>query len=471
MDDPRTDNPAPDAIESQIGAWRDHVNGNQALAAGDATELEDHLRMQIGSLQKDGLSAEEAFLVAVKRMGAINTLTREFAREHSDRLWKQLVLSGDEGPGAAGSPAADWTLRMWVALNLALAAAVAIKIPSLFGITFNTELGTAFYARNMSFFALPFIAAYFAWDRPLPLRGRLSLAAIFAIAAALVNAYPFAFSPKGEPGHTFILTMLHLPIALWIGVGVAYVGGQWWGSDRRMDFIRFTGELFIYYVLIALGGGVLMALSVGIFEAIGIKLEPYLQHWILPCGAVGALVVATWLVEARQGVIENIAPVLTRIFAPLFALLLIAFVVTMATTGRAIDVKREVLILFDLLLVVVFGLLLYSASARAPNAPPGVMDWIQLTLVGTALVVDTLALWAIGSRIFEFGFTPNRVAALGENIVLLVNLGGSALLYAGFLRGRVAFSRLCDWQKFYLYVLAAWAAAVALLFPLMFGFA
>jgi hypothetical protein len=143
----------------------------------------------------------------------------------------------------------------------------------------------------------------------------------------------------------------------------------------------------------------------------------------------------------------------------------------MATTGRAIDVKREVLILFDLLLAVVFGLLLYSASARDATAPPGLMDWIQLTLVGTALLVDVLALWAIGSRIFEFGFTPNRVAALGENIVLLVNLGGSALLYAGFLRGRVAFSRLCDWQMFYLYVLAAWAAIVALVFPVVFGFA
>jgi hypothetical protein len=163
--------------------------------------------------------------------------------------------------------------------------------------------------------------------------------------------------------------------------------------------------------------------------------------------------------------------VLTRIFAPLFAVLLIAFIVTMVSTGRAIDVKREVLILFDLLLVVVFGLLLYSASARDWLAPPGLVDWIQLTLVATALLVDVLALWAIGSRIFEFGFTPNRVAALGENIVLLVNLGGSALLYAGFLRGRVAFSRLCDWQTFYLYVLAVWAAVVALLFPLVFGFA
>ncbi len=462
----RTDDPAVDALEKQIDAWRAHLRKSQAITGPDAKELEDHLREQIASLRDGGLSQDEAFLVAVKRMGAIDALTREFAREHSDRLWKQLVLSGDGGGGGAESPAADGSPTMWVALALAVAAAVAIKVPALFGVGFDGR--SAFYPLNITFFTLPFIAAYFAWDRPLPRSGRVWLAAVFALAAIVVNAYPFPSKPVAD---TQVLTVLHLPIALWLAVGIAYVGGRWRGSERRMDFVRFTGELFIYYVLIALGGGVLMAMTVGLFEAIGIKLEPVLRAWILPCGIVGAALVATWLVEAKQSVIENMAPVLTRIFAPLFTVALLAFIVTMVWTGRGITAKRELLIFFDLLLVVVFGLLLYSASARDSLAAPGLSDWIQLALVGTALVVDVLALWAVGTRISEYGFTPNRVAALGENVVLVVNLGGSALLYAGFLRGRVAFSRLCGWQTFYLYVFAAWAAAVAFLFPLVFRFA
>ena len=295
------------------------------------------------------------------------------------------------------------------------------------------------------------------------------LAAVFALAAVVVNLFPF--SPGVGRDDTLILTVIHLPITLWLAVGVAYVGGRWRGSDRRMDFVRFTGELFIYYVLIALGGGVLVGLTFNLFQAIGINVEPQVQGWIVPCGIAGATVIATWLEEAKQRVIENMAPVLTRIFAPLFALLLLAFIVTMVWTGRGIDVEREVLIAFDLLLVVVFALLLYSISARDTLAPPGILDWIQLTLVGTALIVDVLALWAVGSRISDFGFTPNRVAALGENVVLLVNLAGAALLYARFLRGGVAFSRLLDWQTTYLYILAAWAALVAFLFPPLFGFA
>jgi len=470
MDRKHTDNPAAESLEAHIAAWRAHLLKSHAITSQDAIELEDRLREQIASLGADGLCNDEAFLVAVKRMGVIDALTREFAREHSERLWKQLVLSGDGEHGDADSAGTGWPRKMWAALALAVAAAVAIKIPALFGVAFDPDHST-FYPLNISFFILPFIAAYFAWDRPLPRSGRVWLAAAFAVSAAIVNAFPFSPAPGAKQTHTLILTVLHMPIALWLAVGVAYVGGRWRGSDRRMDFVRFTGEVFIYFVLIGLGGGVLIAMTVGIFEAINIKVEPLVVGWILPCGVAGAAVIATWLVEAKQSVIENMAPVLTRIFTPLFTLLLLSFIATMLWTGRGFDVKREVLILFDLLLAVVFGLLLYSISARDSLAPPSLIDWIQITLVGAALVVDVLALWAIGARIFEFGFTPNRVAALGENVVLLANLGGSAFLYAGFLRGRVAFPRLLNWQTFYLYIFAGWAAVVAFLFPLLFGFA
>jgi hypothetical protein len=463
---------AMDDVETQIESWRAHLRRSRAVTRADVEELEDHLREQMASLGAGGLSRDEAFLVAVKRMGAIDALTREFAREHSERLWKQLVLPIDDGHAAVGSVVGVGARKMWVALALAVAAAVAIKAPALFGIEFEAEGGSFFYPLNVGFLTLPFVVAYFAWERPLSTASRLWLAGIFAVAAVVVNAFPFpAWTPGKRVADTLNLTVLHLPIALWLAVGVAYVGGRWRGNERRMDFIRFTGELFIYYVLIALGGGVLIGLTLGLFQAIGLDIEPLVGSWIVPCGAAGALVVATWLVEAKQSVIENMAPVLARIFTPLFTLVLLAFVLTMAATGRGIDVEREILIVVDLLLVVVFGLLLYSISAREPLAAPSMLDGIQLTLVGTALVVDVVALWAIGSRISDFGFTPNRLAALGMNVVLLVNLAGSALLYARFLRGGVAFQRLWDWQMFYLSVIAAWAAVVAFLFPPLFGFA
>src|SRR4029453_11357648 len=96
------------------------------------------------------------------------------------------------------------------------------------------------------------------------------------------------------------LTALHLPLALWLVVGVAYVAGDWRSDPGRMDFIPFTGEGFIYYVRIALGGGVLTAFTAYIFEEIGIDAGMFLEDWLLPCGAMAAFVVAAWLVEAKQ---------------------------------------------------------------------------------------------------------------------------------------------------------------------------
>jgi hypothetical protein len=181
--------------------------------------------------------------------------------------------------------------------------------------------------------------------------------------------------------------------------------------------------------------------------------------------------VGSWLVEAKQSVVENMAPVLTRLFTPLFTVLLLVFLATMAWTGRPIDIQRNVLIGFDLLLVLVVGLVLYSASARDPQAPPNLFDGLQLLLIVSALVVDAVALAAIASRISEFGFTPNRVAALGENLILLVNLAWSAWLYGGFLRERGPFRALEAWQTAYLPVYAIWAVLVVVLFPPLFAYA
>jgi hypothetical protein len=447
-----------EVLERQIAEWRAFVARGKAIAGPDVEELEGHLRDQIEALTGAGLDADEAFLVAVKRIGSLNALSREFAREHSERLWRQLVLGAD---GSGGRPVRTETTAV---LALAVAAAVAIKVPELFGIRFAGDTQD-FYARNLGFFVLPFLTAYLAWKRDLGAAGFLRLLIPFAAAAVVVNLYPFRLR-----GHTFYLAAIHLPIALWLVVGLAYGGFRWRDSDERMNFIRFSGELFIYYVLIALGGGVLSLFTMAMFEAIGLQAEGFIARWLLPCGAMGAVLIGSWLVEMKQGVIENMAPVLTRIFTPLFTLVLVAFLGTMIWTSRGIDLQREVLIGFDLLLVVVLGLLLYAVSARDPLAPPGPFDLLQLTLVLSALIVDVVALIAIAARISDFGFTPNRTAALGENLILLVNLAWSAWLYARFMRGRAPFSNLERWQTSYLPVYSFWALIVVVVFPLVFGF-
>lgn len=446
-------------LEEQIDQWRSYLRRRQAVHSVDVAELEDHLREQVAVLVDAGLATDEAFLVAVKRMGDLDALSREFALEHSDRLWKQLVVVAPDSE----EPRARARTDAFVAFCLAVAAAVVIKVPALFGIQMDQDAG--FYARNLSLFVLPLLTGYFVWKRRLDTTTLRWLALAFVAAGVFANVYPFA-----PGGSTEVLTALHLPIALWVVVGIAYAGGRWSQVAGRMDFIRFSGELLIYYVLIALGGAVLTGFMAMIFQAIGTDVEPFFESWLLPCGAVGAVVVASWLVEAKQSVIENMAPVLTRLFTPLFAAVLVTFLGTMLWTGHGVDIEREVLIAFDLLLVIVLGLLLYSVSARNPLSPPGAFDVLQVVLVVSALLADAVALWAIAARITEFGFTPNRVAALGENAILLINLAWSAVLYIRFLRGRGSFADLERWQTDYVPVYALWAAIVVIVFPPLFAY-
>src|ERR671923_2294607 len=163
-----------DGVESQIAEWRAYVAKAPAVNGRDVDELEAHLRHQIAELNAVGLTADEAFLVAVKRMGDVDTLSREFAREHSGRLWKQLVLSGEDEPA---SPTGGW----FEALVFAVGAAVVVQVARL--AAHFPEEEPSWLLRNSSLFVLPFLAAYFARRRELDTR-RLVLTAAPVVVAA-----------------------------------------------------------------------------------------------------------------------------------------------------------------------------------------------------------------------------------------------------------------------------------------------
>ena len=373
-------------------------------------------------------------------------------------------------PAAAGIGAAAGRRReFWVIIALAVVAGILVQTPRLFGYNFfDSESGALFYFRNAPFFVLPLLAGYFAWQRRLTWRQCLALALPFIVAALFANLYPY--DPENPAPATLILSILHLPLFLWLVVGLAYAGGRWRDSAARMDFIRFSGELFIYYALIAMGGGALTGLTFALFYFIDLDVVQLVGEWILPGCALGSILVAAWLVEARQRAMENLAPLLARVFTPLVALVLLAFLAAMLWTGRGVDAQREALIGFDLLLALVLGLLLYGISARRAQDKPNLFDGLTVLLIVSAIVADAVALSAIAVRITEFGFSANKTAALGENLILLVNLVGAAWLYIQFLRGRAKFAALERWQTAYLPVYAVWAAVVVIAFPPGFGF-
>lgn len=462
-------------LDELIASWREWMERRDAVSIRDVDELESHLRDRVDALTAAGLTDDEAFLIAVKRLGSMDDLSREYAAEHSGRLWKQLVLH--DSSNTEGTDASNGTMSfarrangLAIALLLGVGAGIAVKATEL--LTDEPEL----VFRNIAVLVLPFLAAWFAWRRRPPVRTLLGVAGAFALVGLALNLYPFdggssTVEVATQNSATAVLATIGSIVALWLVTGIVDAGGVWRSDRARMDFVRFSGEWLVYFVLIAIVGGALSGLTVAVFASIQVDITPFVFEWVLPCGAAGAVLVSAWLVSAKQRVIENIAPVLTKVFTPLFTLMMLALIVASVMQWSLVDGSRELLIAFDLVLVVVVALLVYAISARDPALPPGWFDRLQVVMLAAALVVDVIVLVAMIARTGEFGFSANKTASLGLNLILLANLAWATWLQIGFVRRRVPFGRVESWQTGYLPVYLGWAAILVFAFPPIFDFA
>ena len=450
----------PDELASPLAEWRTLMAARPGVSPEDVEELEDHLLSEVNDLRACGLSPEEAFLIAVRRLGAQDEVAREYSAVHADRLWRQLVLTPTEST-PAGSLPSRWDLP--VALGLGLLAGLAARMP--YGLI-GAAASQTFYQRNLVFLVLPFLGVYLAARSDSRSRsGLVTLFTIFLASALLVNLYP-----SYPPEQTLVLTTVHLPVALIVCVGIAHLGQRWRSLVAWMDWVRFVGEAAIYYMLVALVGGGVTALVVQIFRAVGLTNIDAVLGWLIPVCAAGAVLVCAWLVERKKSVMENMAPVLTAVFTPILTLALLSFLVVVIASGHLVDLGREVLISFDALLIVVAALVLFTVSARRPESPRQALDWLQLVLIMAAVAVDLLMLWAMSGRLVEYGTSPNKWAALGCNLLLLAHLAGSGWKYVGVLAWNRPSWGLERWQCLALPVFGAWAGVVALVFPPLFGF-
>ena len=496
-------------LEEEVLGWTRRLATVGGLRPQDAEELECHFWDLIESDLYGGVRPEEAFSRARSRMGEPGAIAAEFAivyeeeymdyekqitecREHPAALEKlyhekpqaftaSLARVADRYPD---SPVlATWKARLsyapfladrkkelaelLVTFGLCLLSGIASKLPLAWGFdVWKVDFGpNAVYPLNFSFFFLPMIAAFYLLRRSPRLWIVAAVAGAFVVAVAGINILP-----AHDPWQTRALSVLHLPFLLWLVVGLAFAGNDWRSLPVRMDFIRYTGELFIYTVLILLGGGVLTGFTLSIFQLIGMDISRGYISWVVVIGLVCAPVVATYLTEKKRGLADNFAPVLSYIFTPLFLATLIAFLGIMAALGKSPYTDREFLLMFNGMLALVIALVLYNISERKLSSVSRVFDPLNGVLILVAIAIDAIALSAIIARLSTYGASPNRIALLGENLLLLANLLGLAVQYARFFARRASFAEVENWTVRFLPVYAVWLAAVVFLFPVLFGF-
>ena len=341
-----------------------------------------------------------------------------------------------------------------------LLAGLISKLPVLF--SFNEDF---FYPRNIGFIIFPALSAYFAWRNKMSTGSIVYIAGVTLLGSIFIN-----FLPELKTSDTLVLSCIHLPLCLWSTLGYAFVGGAKNNVEKRLGFLRYSGDLVVMTALILLAGGLMSAITVGLFEVIGFNINKYYFDYVAIFGLSSAPIVATYLTQTNPQLVGKVSPVIAKIFSPLVLIMLIIYLAAIIYSGKNPYSDREFLIVFNALLVGVMAIIFFSVAETSKIAPYRVGVWVLFLLSVITAVVNGIALSAILFRISTWGITPNRAAVLGGNVFILINL----ILVTGQLfkviSTKAPISGVGKVISQYLPFYFIWAVIVTFLFPLLFWF-
>jgi len=84
--------PTPVDLNEAIRRWQENLGKSPAFKADNLEELASHLRASVQKLKASGLSEEEAFKIAARRIGERGPLEREFAKVNPLAKWSLPVI-------------------------------------------------------------------------------------------------------------------------------------------------------------------------------------------------------------------------------------------------------------------------------------------------------------------------------------------------------------------------------------------
>ena len=357
--------------------------------------------------------------------------------------------------------------RAVLAIALAVGAALAVHLPRLFGLTFGTapEVSSSATSRCSCCRSSPRSSSCAAGRARHDHRRR---GAVRRSRPSSSTLYPFV-----PDGATQVLAAIHTAVALWIVTGIAYVDGDW-RSDRRAWTSSDSPASGSSTSRCSDWAAACSSRSRSASSPPSASTSRgSSQEWMLPCGIAGAVVIAGWLVEAKQSVIENIAPVLTKgLHTAVHTAAARAHrrrVLQCRATG--VESERDLLIIFDVVLIVVLALLLYSLSAREPLRPAVVVR-PAAAADGRRRARDRRAPAHRDDRPDRDVRREREQARLARAQPHPAREPRRRRLAAVRVRARRRRStRLERWQTAYVPVYLVWASIVVVVFPPLFSFA
>jgi hypothetical protein len=349
----------------------------------------------------------------------------------------------------------------WIFILIAsFLAGLIAKTPAIFNI--KPEF---FFTRNIGFVVFPALASYFIWKRNIPLPRILFTVAAFIIAAVYINVLPDL--PNDD---IIILACLHLPFLLWALLGINYVGLDLKNDESRLDFLRFNGDFLILSGILVVVSGLFTAIVIGLFKAIGIKIEDFYFDYLAVFGGAALPIISTFMAQSNPSLVNKVSPVIAKICSPIVLIMLLVYLGAVLFSDKDPYNDRNFLLVFNLLLLGVMAIILFSLAETSKDYgnPWSLIVLFALSVV--TMVVNGIAFTAILFRISEWGITPNRLAILGANFLMLANL----VLIAYRLFNRVikkdektsVENAIANFLPIYI----LWAMVVVFVFPLLFNF-
>lgn len=322
-----------------------------------------------------------------------------------------------------------------------------------------------FYPRNIAFLIFPFLSFFFAWKNKLPLNKILIVGGLLLASLVYINILP-----NDPDSDTLILACIHLPLLLWAVFGITYTSPKIKDYTNRLNFLSFNGELLVMSAMLVLAGIILTGITIGLFELIGLEIADFYFRYIVVFALPAVPILACHLVETNPNLVNKVSPVIAKIFSPAVLIMLVVYLCAIVYSGKDPYTNRDFLILFNILLIGVMALIFFSVAEGWKEDRFGSNKYILLPLSIVTIIVNLIALSAIIFRISEWGFTPNRLAVLGGNILILIHLLMVTFrLYKGTIK-RENVSQVGNAIVMYLPVYVIWTIIVVFLFPLIFNF-
>lgn len=371
---------------------------------------------------------------------------------------------------AAGKPVEEYILRsesvqvipggkftIVFTIIASLIAGTLAKMPDFFGFPEDPYI-----PNNIAFFVLPFLILYYVVKNNLQIKPIVLFSITLLLSVIFINMFP------GVKSDTHMLSQIHLVLLMWILLGISFTGGDYRSSEKILHYFKRNGDVIIMTAIILFAGVLLAGLTQGLFHVIKVPIESYFKYIVI-YGLCAAPIVANYMIESTPGLVNKVAPFVSKIFLPLVLIMMTCFLVALIFFANDPFNNREELIVFNALLVFNLAIIFFSFSGQKVEAK-SYLNKIIFFLSAEAILINSIAISAIVYRLFAMGISPNRIAVLGGNILMFINLIIIAVKLYKYIRNKTGVNEINDSMTFMMPYYAIWATFISFVFPFIFWF-